>query len=498
VRGIAADGTSRIILRIPADISGQVLGLSVLSDPYTNSINVQRDGGLAGVDQVRYSFLGLPTTTFYSFINVTSQTVTVNGVATPMAFAVYQAPGDFARPGGVDDAAGKRSIYIGVNLGGSSYVYELLIVRPPIFLVHGLTAYPAVWDNFPPLTPGSATFAVARADYSQTVSGVLSTTPAYQPKWPWPVKANELGFDYNAPNIFKQIQDFLVDFRVGAAGATGLEVAAVQVDVVAHSMGGVLTRTMPYVVHDFYSLENYQAGVVHKLITIATPHLGSPLATDILAPNSESLCTAKSQAELDGYPFFEVNISGVGVVSGAHRDLQGDGQGGGLSPALQRLQTPSFRPLRIAYIAGTYSPYQATLAGAPGVPPCCTLDGIGQISVLACHQFSTPFQSNVLANYSAAGWPTVMGGPSDGIVPLNSALNGSTPDPSNLFTGAIHGPGTYPVGFLFLSPNMLNSLCVSYAIGQYCVTNPFGGVPTRVVALLNSPAYGSDFQDVQK
>jgi hypothetical protein len=55
----------------------------------------------------------------------------------------------------------------------------------------------------------------------------------------------------------------------------------VQADVVAHSMGGDIARTMAGL-SNFTSQSNYGLGPIHKLITIGTPHLGTPLATDLI------------------------------------------------------------------------------------------------------------------------------------------------------------------------------------------------------------------------
>jgi triacylglycerol esterase/lipase EstA (alpha/beta hydrolase family) len=51
-------------------------------------------------------------------------------------------------------------------------------------------------------------------------------------------------------------------------------VAAVQADVVAHSMGGDVARTMPTLA-TFTGQSTYGLGPVHKLITIGTPHRGN-------------------------------------------------------------------------------------------------------------------------------------------------------------------------------------------------------------------------------
>jgi hypothetical protein len=55
------------------------------------------------------------------------------------------------------------------------------------------------------------------------------------------------------------------------------KIAATQIDAIAHSMGGLIFRK--YINGPNYKRDdNYQKGDVHKLITVDTPHFGSPLA----------------------------------------------------------------------------------------------------------------------------------------------------------------------------------------------------------------------------
>src|SRR5262249_27112810 len=160
----------------------------------------------------------------------------------------------------------------------------------------------SVWESFTPLINNTSQFAIERANYGQYVH-IDSSDPVYDPGIVWPVQASDLGFDYNAPIVYSQLNDLLASFRTGGEYATGLPVAAAQADVVAHSMGGVITRSMPFLIPGFYSPVNYLRGVVHKLITIGTPHLGSPLAIDVLAPNPQSECMASLQAAAGDFPF---------------------------------------------------------------------------------------------------------------------------------------------------------------------------------------------------
>jgi pimeloyl-ACP methyl ester carboxylesterase len=54
-------------------------------------------------------------------------------------------------------------------------------------------------------------------------------------------------------------------------------IAASQVDIVAHSMGGLMARGFVQQ-PDYKSKENYMKGSIHRLITIGTPHFGGPLS----------------------------------------------------------------------------------------------------------------------------------------------------------------------------------------------------------------------------
>jgi len=486
VGGVSADGVTRVLIRIPANINGQIFTLSMFDDPSTQSASVAMDGGLGAVDQV------VQNAQFSSAIsNIVAQNVTINGQNTPVALAVYQAPPDFSRPPGVDDAASVRDVYLNVASGVSSYLFRIHLVRPPVILIHGLVADQSVWDNFEPIVTDHARFAVARVDYSDKIPGVTQTTPQYSTVIMTfrTVRGNELGFEFNAPRVWKQLQDALQNFRFGWLGGPGMAVAASQVDVVAHSMGGVLTRTMPYVVSDFFSYNNYFQGAVHKLITVGTPHLGSPLAIDILSENVESYCMAVLQSAADYIPMDSALIDGYPKsVSGAHYDLQGDGFGNWLSPALQRIQQPILKPFRAALLAGSYDASQATSAPF-------NVDARGQATRAICFVVTLAKQSDesfVLRNYSSQQWPVIFGGlslgtpwplssgPSDGIVPVNSALNGAAPvEGVNLFSGAIHGPGTHDVGFDY--PSLLD---------------PGSLVPNRVVELLNEPIAGPSFRNL--
>src|SRR5205807_1118497 len=87
--------------------------------------------------------------------------------------------------------------------------------------------------------------------------------------------------------VLSQLRNCIDDFRTSApigSGAT-IAVAAAQADLVAYSLGGLVSRGL-VTIPGFVAERNYRAGYVHKLITLDTPHLGSQLATNLLATSA--------------------------------------------------------------------------------------------------------------------------------------------------------------------------------------------------------------------
>jgi len=151
------------------------------------------------------------------------------------------------------------------------------------------------------------------------------------------------------------------------------------------------------------------------------------------------------------------------LVNGAVGDLQGDGFGGSLSLALQRLQTGS-HPLPTALIAGVVDSSNLSALTSSGYAKVirlyCNVSplGVGPMEPLA--QALTP-----------TGWPTVFNQPSDAVVPLQSQLNNLSPSQGFQFFGYIHSDGTTKLGF-----------------GPPAITHdPFQIVPNLVINLLNTP-----------
>jgi hypothetical protein len=125
---------------------------------------------------------------------------------------------------------------------------RITIARPPVVLVHGLWGSDRSWDSFNPLITDPR-FVVLRVNYREHAAG----------------------FSVNAPDVGLQTSSLIMDYKAHK------HVAAVQADVVTHSMGGLLVRSLP-LGEDYFRADNFQQGDVHKLINIGTPHSGSELA----------------------------------------------------------------------------------------------------------------------------------------------------------------------------------------------------------------------------
>jgi hypothetical protein len=241
------------------------------------------------------------------------------------------------------------------------------------------------------------------------------------------------------------------DFKIGHNPANTL-VAAVQADIVAHSMGGDVARAM-VLPTAYVNDRTFHEGTIHKLITIDTPHLGSPLAARLLSPEESTgdRCLQGLLALFGQFVLQDVTFTGdFNTVSGAVRDLEPD------SPSLQDIAHPGGHPLPTAFVTGVYTNFGSLNSALPFL-----IRGVCPTDLLV--QQLTP-----------TGWPAIfrdsqgMFEANDAIVPLSSQENGMSPTGLNPFTGYVHSAGTEYLGFT--PPSMLDP----------------GSVPTFVIGLLNT------------
>jgi pimeloyl-ACP methyl ester carboxylesterase len=434
VQGVAADGTTQTVLRIPASATGQSIAVTVINDLGATSTSVANDGGLVA--------LGGNIASVASTINVTAVS-TAQGVE---AFAIYRGPANFSR-GTADNTLTTRSVTLrAAPSGGTTTNTAVTVARPPVVLVHGLWGNASSFNNFTPLIT-STNFNVSRAVYASTITGVTATTPSFSKSVDSSIEANSLGFAYNAPSVLSQINNFIAAYRTSA------NVASVQADIVAHSMGGDISRTA-FLQSTFLSGSTFGAGPINKLITIATPHLGTPVAADLLS--SSNTCARNVLASDGDIALQSVTFSGT-TANGAVYDLEGDGFGGSLSAALSSLKAT--QPFPTAYIAGI-----ATSTNLNGLS--CLFCASEALRILC--------SGNPLAtDLTAKKWTTIYGQNNDTIVPVDSALNNLT---GLQYSGVIHTAALETLNFN--GPSVLD---------------PASNISTEVIALLNEAPTGSDF-----
>jgi len=182
---------------------------------------------------------------------VTTLQVTVSKLSDGryMAFAVLTAPPAFFRGPG-DESLYGRPINIEANFtpSGGGYEatdnYETWLVRPPVVMVHGL------WGN------GGDFAGLARQLEENGWLDYFLYRPSYN---------NSASFatnDWVLPHLISKI---LSDLRTWGYACT-------KVDIVAHSMGGLLAKRL----EPSFAQKN-----VRKIITIGTPYSGSPLADEL-------------------------------------------------------------------------------------------------------------------------------------------------------------------------------------------------------------------------
>jgi pimeloyl-ACP methyl ester carboxylesterase len=256
VTGIAADGAARVVVRVK---TGQ---------PGTVEFSLVDENGLV-----------LPPSNFNGSLSQVSEdlgsgsvsvsTVDVEGFG-PMAFAAYHAPMDFSTsPDSKEANDPDRKVSIKVKLTTATgetveSTESIKIVRPPVVPVHGLRSDDRTWDNFAPLITSSV-LSVYRINYKDS-------------------NAREIGF--NATLLLREVKKIVEDHKMAD------QVAAVQVDLVTHSMGGLLARMLPVFSSSFLREDNFRKGDVHKLINIGTPHRGSELAGKLRTKKNNLLCRA--------------------------------------------------------------------------------------------------------------------------------------------------------------------------------------------------------------
>ncbi|MCP4352503.1 MAG: hypothetical protein GY795_44155, partial [Desulfobacterales bacterium] len=236
--GVAADGVSKLILSIPAANPDDLYQISL-------PVNDEDNGCLMYLDSQSSNEC-----------HDKIWTTAVNTEKGSYALAIYQAPKSFSKTFNRESERSVELTLRNTSLDPSSVNYEttqsIKIRRPPVLLVHGVWSGPDTWGNI--YNNPSSEYSYYRVNYSSTNANYFRENSSVIPL-----------------NIWLTLWEYKTKYNI----------ASVQCDVVAHSMGAMLTRwyMSPDLQHTRYLRnENYNKGDIRKLITIGTPHSGSPIA----------------------------------------------------------------------------------------------------------------------------------------------------------------------------------------------------------------------------
>ena len=494
ITGVAADGVTEAVVRIPAAHVGDQFTITLQNDQSETSTSAQSDGAVGSPDDGSY-----PT---QSSVTVSAISVTaVDGSQSPYAFAVYRAPVDFVRQnsdgsyeagtqhyfsvstgfgppcGGpwppcvvtaglyagtsaTDDQLASRGVNLQVQdlSSGNTFSMPVEILRPPIVMIHGLWNSWKAWNDFNPLMNGpdgaDARFYIGRVDYSWNVgSSITGSDPAYPADVLKKASANSLGFAYNAPFALSDINGWIGNFKSGS-NPLGIPAAAVQADIIGHSMGGDITRTIA-LQPTFLADSTFGQGNIHKLITIDTPHLGSPLANDLLSSQERGGCVEGMLASHGNLAFNVVQFP-WSPINGAVADLSTG------SSVLALIRDTVTKPIPTALIAGVNPNFDFF---PPFISGFCTL---AADNLAAADVSGSKWAQTIFANQ-----------PNDAIVSETSQLDGL--NSQFVFSGVDHSLGVEGFfGLGFAGPNVLSP-------------DSKTGIPSTVIKILNTIVTSSAF-----
>ncbi len=232
VTGAATDGVTKLLLLAKSDV------------PLTFSLGSTKDGKLSSLtnqEQYENNIIANP----------------INGKVA----VIYTVPDGY----GEEFISGGREVKIKVkNTNDDSTTVSLNLVTPPVVLVHGMWSKPqTAWVD-----PGFVNSLIS-AGYSYNPSKLASIYLAdysqYSASTFDPFNNNSM---YGRNAIRNAISDALKNYHDN-------HIAVAQVDVVGHSLGGLMARSLSQ--ESYFAIKtNYHKGYYHKLITLGTPHKGSP------------------------------------------------------------------------------------------------------------------------------------------------------------------------------------------------------------------------------
>ena len=289
VEGISADGQSRLLLRVGAGLTGTAcFEITSTSSDDQGTLNTSI-ASLAAFNNLLY------------------------------AGAYLTAPKNYGSNG--ESRQIEAEVTYTSNIGNSNTSrirFKTLVVRPPVVLVHGL------WGNV----------------------DSFSEWATYQPEGDF---RTILSANYGGTNAaaFAANRAVLRPFVNQALDRHRRRFATTQVDVVSHSMGGIVSR-LHIGSATFKTPQNLNQGDVRRLMTLVTPHYGASFANLLVALHRANAADTARVVR---------DVAGGNVVGGAVCDLSENSTG------LQLGELNAGASLRSQVYTGTGGP-----AGTPAAP----------------------------------------------------------------------------------------------------------------------------------
>jgi pimeloyl-ACP methyl ester carboxylesterase len=194
--------------------------------------------------------------------DATTDPVVVTPGITGHVELLYVPPSDFVRDLHRAEDVQKTERRVGIRVTqtavGSS-LRQVVLRRPPVFLVHGLLSDRDTWNKLQPLVPSSGV-----GNRFAAVKGFDGRFDLFAVGSPFAGKKLAEEMDFLKTDIRLSLAGYLPGFAIG------------KVDVIGHSMGGVLIRRLT---NDFVSAQ--LPVPFRKLIALDSPFRGSALAAKI-------------------------------------------------------------------------------------------------------------------------------------------------------------------------------------------------------------------------
>ncbi len=247
--GTTADGISKLLLVL---YSNNTLQFSI--DGVNNNSNNLTNGALSSLKEASEG-------------HALSSTTTITSNGSSVIVAVYTPPTHIDLP--------KGDSYKTVNILVNDTTYSPISIglhRVPIVLVHGVWTTPYVsWEatNFVKILKENG-FNLDLADYTK------HNAETFDPY------ANKAIGNNGINSTRTTILDILKKYHAN-------DIAASQVDIIAHSMGGLMARGFTQQ-PDYNNGNNYMNGYIHRLITIGTPHFGAHLSEILFSHRDDEYC----------------------------------------------------------------------------------------------------------------------------------------------------------------------------------------------------------------